>query len=98
MKWILNRKTIFNTTTATIMASWSNGRHFKEPDFIEETLYRSSCGGFYLVGNHITGRTSGDSPSDRCRRLSVAQVIRWCRRRGQESAVAPYLSRQLRHA
>lgn len=95
MKWILPKNILFDTATATLIASWSNGRHFSDPAFNEENLYRSQTGGFFLVGNQIDGTPSGDSRVDRCRQLTPEETLRWCARRHQEHAAARHLRETL---
>jgi len=95
MKWILPGNLLFDTMKATLVASWSNGRHFRDPAFIEENLYRSERGGFYLVGNRIAGTASSEAGDDRCRLVSPEEALKWCVLRGAESAAAEHLAKAL---
>lgn len=95
MKWLLSNKTLFDTQKAALIASWSNGRHYSEPEFVEENLYRSKTGGLFLVGNQIDGTPSGDSRTDRCRQLTPEDALRWCMRRQQEQAASVHLRETL---
>lgn len=98
MKFILPRNLLFDTATATTVGYWSNGKHYSDPDFEEELLYRAPRGGFFLVGNRLQATASSEAGSNTCELITPEEALRWCIARGQESAAAEHLKNVLTFA
>lgn len=98
MKFIIPPNLLFDTSTATFIASWSNGKHYKDPAFEEETLYRAPRGGFFLVGNCLRATPSSEADRDTCEPITPEEALKWCIARGHESAAAEHLKNVLTFA
>ena len=49
MQKVINRK-LYNTETATLIASWSNDSEAGDPHYCHEELYKTMRGNFFLYG------------------------------------------------
>lgn len=76
----------YNTETAEEIASWSNTADRRDFHQLEETLYRTQNGAFFLVGEggplskyaRSTGQNSWSGSSDNFTPLSRADALQWC--------------------
>ncbi len=91
MKWLLNQQ-LYDSTKATLIASWSNGLSYKDPSFEEENLYKTNAGAFFLVGNRLSVAGQSASIDDKCLPLTKQRSLEWCQKRHQPEAAAEHLT------
>ena len=82
MKVIIERKS-YNTETATKIAKWDNGRYRNDFSAIEETLYRTKKGQYFIHGwggaATSYAKTFGNSSSEgeSIKLMSQDEAIDW---------------------
>lgn len=86
MKRVINGK-LYNTETATDIASYSNGLSTRDFGHIRETLYRTDNGNYFVFGrggpktkyaNHSGNGTSG---SKEIIPKTDEEALQWCEKR-----------------
>lgn len=88
MKKIIDGKT-YNVNTATMVAQWDNGRVTDNLYYVQETLYKTRKGTFFLLGEGGAGTAySKDLPdgwtagSWAIIPMTANEVRKWSERRG----------------
>ncbi|MCH2216477.1 MAG: hypothetical protein MK076_00105 [Flavobacteriales bacterium] len=95
MKVIIERKS-YNTETATKIAEWDNGRYRNDFSAIEETLYKTKKGQYFLHGwggaATSYAKTFGNSSSEgeSIKLLSENEAIDWLSLHGKVDEIEMY--------
>lgn len=89
----------YDTETATMVANWANGDDPGNAHYIEEQLYRTPRGNWFITGwggpfteyvarDGINSRTWGS----RLRPVSARQAMRWLELHGKVGAIEQYFA------
>lgn len=104
MKKIINNKR-YNTDTATEIASFHNGLSYTDFHHLEETLYQTPNGNWFLVGgggpmskyaDRSGNMTTGQSNVFTV--LSTDEAYDWLERHGETEALEQYFSDNIENA
>lgn len=83
MKKVINGK-VYNTETADLIAEYSNGYRYNDFNYLEETLYRTKKGQFFIAGEGGAiskyAKYTGDSScyGKDIELLTCAEALTWC--------------------
>ena len=97
MKKTIDRKT-YNTETAELIGSWSNGRSYSDFSPCSEAVYKTKKGNFFIHGSggpmsrysESNGNTT--SGGSDIIPVTVEGAIEWCEKRECEEAIEKYFS------
>jgi hypothetical protein len=103
MKKIINRK-VYNTETAELLHAWCNRRAVTDFSYVEEALYRTKKGAFFLYGSG--GAMSGYAVShgNTCgggsdiAPLDKDEALRWLEKHGGEEVLEKLFPEELEEA
>src|SRR3954452_13969610 len=97
MKAVIDKKR-YDTTIATEIAEWYNGADYGRGYWVEETLYLTRRGGWFLHGKGGEGSLyrkpmcGGSVRGEEIRVLSPEQVIAWCEEHQKVSVLDKYFA------
>ena len=83
MKQVINHK-VYNTETATILATFDNGHSHTDFAYLKEDLYVTAKGSYFLAGEggastkyrEVSGNSTG--PGEKIIPLTGKEALDWC--------------------
>lgn len=104
MRAVINGKR-YDTKSATLVASWSNGEDTSNFHHCEEELYRTPRGNWFIAGRGGALSPYRESlgvgswgPGAEIRPLSPEEAMAWLEQRGRVAAIEKYFPDQVEDA
>jgi hypothetical protein len=95
----------YNTETATAVGSWSNGYGHSDFHYVDETLYRTPTGGWFLIGEGgaLSRYAQSCGHNSTCGGrdwyvLTDDEAFEWLQRREQTEALELFFSDRIQDA
>lgn len=103
MKRIIEKK-IYNTETSELIAEWSNGLSRGDFEALEETLYRTKNGAWFLAGSggpktrYAVTCGGSSSGSEDITPLDAEDVLEWMEQHNFMGLIEQYFGDQIEEA
>lgn len=95
---------IYNTDTATKIATWSNGHNYNDFNYCDESLFVTSKGAYFVAGeggamskysqSHGNSRGSGEGIEV----LTKSQALAWCEHHQEQDAIDKFFANEVKEA